>query len=200
MKLTLGRLRFIDLEISCFRGTPFLLRNGSYTITVQMDINTMLSRLPAMAAGHKKEFTELVKKLRKRRAGDIESIVETLHRRAFDEISCLECGNCCRSLGPRLNTRDVQRLSANLGLTTAELELRYLKIDEDGDRVFQAMPCPFLGEDNHCFVYQNRPKACAEYPHTEGRQIRGRLNQLVKNSAYCPAVYRMLEMLKDDGI
>lgn len=46
----------------------------------------------------------------------------------------------------------------------------YLRVDEDNDKVFKSMPCPFLGEDNLCSIYDIRPKACREFPHTDRKK------------------------------
>jgi Fe-S-cluster containining protein len=35
----------------------------------------------------------------------------------------------------------------------------YLRVDEDGDKVFQSMPCPFLGDDNLCTIYDDQKHA-----------------------------------------
>jgi Fe-S-cluster containining protein len=167
-------------------------------IHIAVDIQNIIAELPSRAVSQKAKFAASIKLLRRKRAGEIEAIMNRLHSQAFTEISCLDCGNCCRSLGPRLTDRDVQRIGRTLGKTSAEVHDEYLKYDEDNDLVFRSLPCPFLGEDNFCFVYDSRPQACAEYPHSEGRQVRGRLGQLIKNSAYCPAVYRILELLDEE--
>ena len=151
--------------------------------------------LAGRSRARQKDFRGAVKRLRVKRSGEIESILEELHQEAFEEIDCLECGNCCRSLGPRIIDRDVIRLGKALRMPPAEVYETYFHRDEDGDFVFKSMPCPFLGDDNYCFVYDSRPKACADYPHTEGRQVRSYLGQLVKNSETCPAVFYLLERL-----
>ena len=50
-------------------------------------------------------------------------------------------------------------------------EAEFLQVDEDGDKVFKSMPCPFLGGDNLCSIYDVRPKACREFPHTDRKKI-----------------------------
>ena len=163
-----------------------------------MDTKELLADLPARAGSRRKDFKEAVKRLRKRRAGEIESLLEELHRQVFQEIDCLDCGNCCRSLGPRIIERDIARLGKTLRLSTGAVCDTYLKRDEDNDWVFKSVPCPFLGEDNLCFVYDSRPKACADYPHTEGRQVRSHLGELVKNASVCPAVFSVLQRLAEE--
>lgn len=160
-----------------------------------MNVQELLRELPSRARGKRKQFQEAVRELRRLRAGELERRMNDLHDWAFSQVDCLDCGNCCRALGPRLIDRDITRLAKTLGVKTASVHSDYLRMDEDGDLVFRSMPCPFLGEDNFCAVYSQRPKACAEYPHTDGRQVRGRLDQLIKNSSYCPAVYLILDRI-----
>jgi len=73
---------------------------------------------------------------------------------------------------------------------------KYLRTDEDGDQVLQLLPCPFLGTDNYCGIYEVRPKACREYPHTDRRNMHEILDLTLKNTAVCPAVFEILERMK----
>ena len=75
---------------------------------------------------------------------------------------------------------------------------KYIRIDEDGDYVFKTMPCPFLMPDNYCQIYENRPKACKEYPHTDRKKFYQITNLSIKNSHVCPIVYEVLEDLKKE--
>jgi Fe-S-cluster containining protein len=56
----------------------------------------------------------------------------------------------------------------------------YLLLDEEHDYVFRQQPCPFLGVDNYCSIYEVRPKACREYPHTD----RDKFHQLLNLSSF----------------
>jgi hypothetical protein len=113
--------------------------------------------------------------------------------RAYEEIDCLACGNCCRTTGPRLSERDIERLSGSLGIKAARVIERYTRLDEDGDRVFNRLPCPFLGEDTYCAVYAQRPKACREYPHIDEAGTARELTRLLKNVTICPIAAQVLE-------
>lgn len=119
-----------------------------------------------------------------------------LHTQVFRNTDCLKCANCCRTLGPRLTSTDIERIAKTLRLKSAEVKERYLRIDEDNDYVFKTMPCPFLGEDNYCFIYESRPRACREYPHTDRKNFYQIHALTIKNAATCPAVYEILELLK----
>ena len=72
----------------------------------------------------------------------------------------------------------------------------YLRIDEDNDYVLQSVPCPFLGADNYCSVYDHRPKACREFPHTDRKKFQQISNLTLKNVAICPAAYNIVEEMK----
>ena len=121
--------------------------------------------------------------------------VQRLHDKWSGRIDCLTCGNCCRSLGPRITDKDVERLAKALRMKTAAVEEHYLRVDEDGDLVFKSMPCPFLGADNYCSVYESRPKACREYPHTDRKKFYQLFKLSVKNAETCPIVYEVLNEL-----
>lgn len=153
-------------------------------------------QLAALAKAARKEHASLVKRLTSSDPRRLDERIHALHEEAFEEIDCLDCANCCRTLGPRITDADVQRLAAHLRLRPSAFTERYLRLDEDGDYVFLSMPCPFLGDDNYCSVYDVRPRACREYPHTDRRRMHQVLGLALKNSAVCPAVFRILEELR----
>ncbi len=72
----------------------------------------------------------------------------------------------------------------------------YLQTDEEGDMIFKELPCPFIKEDNYCLVYEDRPSACRDYPHTDRRNIKKYLNPTLKNCSICPIVYLTVEEVK----
>lgn len=129
----------------------------------------------------------------KKRLEKLDLAVHALHEEAEARHNCLECANCCRTLGPRITDKDLDRMAKSLRMKTQEVITRYLKIDEDGDMVFKTMPCPFLGTDNYCSIYEDRPKACREYPHTDRKKFFQIYNLSVKNAETCPIVYDVLE-------
>ena len=119
--------------------------------------------------------------------------IHALHDKYSAQIDCLNCGNCCRTLGPRITDKDVERMAKALRMKSVDMITQYLKIDEDGDMVFKSMPCPFLGADNFCAIYASRPKACREYPHTDRKKFYQIYMLSVENAATCPIVYEVME-------
>jgi uncharacterized protein len=82
----------------------------------------------------------------------------------------------------------------------SELIERYLLLDSDGDYVFRSAPCPFLLPDNYCSIYDVRPRACREYPHTDRRRFHQILNLTYKNTFVCPIVDDVVDKLKESYI
>lgn len=151
--------------------------------------------LPDLVLKNQQEWIRFLKKNKKKiEASDLK--IQALHHRNSNRTDCLSCGNCCRSLGPRITDKDVERLSKVLRMKSVDFINTYLKIDEDGDMVFKSMPCPFLGDDNYCAVYESRPKACREYPHTDRKKFYQIYMLSVKNAETCPIVYEVLEEIK----
>ncbi|KHD46071.1 YkgJ family cysteine cluster protein [Streptococcus hongkongensis] len=144
-------------------------------------------------AEHRKFLATLKKKAPK----NLDKIVQEIHQEVFREIDCTKCANCCRTLGPLFTEADIQRISKHFRMKMPVFEDMFLQVDEDGDKIFQSMPCPFLGDDNLCSIYDVRPKACREFPHTDRKKIY-QINQLtIKNTLICPAAYLFVEKLKD---
>jgi Fe-S-cluster containining protein len=148
------------------------------------------------AREQEKANKELVKLLKKRPPGNLDALAQDAHDKAFKKIDCLTCANCCRSLGPRITDKDLERLSKLLRVKSSSFMKTYLKVDEDGDYVFREIPCPFLEADNKCSVYEYRPKACREYPHTDRKKFHQILELTLKNSYVCPAVIDILAQLR----
>jgi len=96
-----------------------------------------------------------------------------------------------------ITDKDIDRIARFLKLRPSVFTERYLHIDDEGDYVFNTSPCPFLDSDNYCKIYVVRPKACAEYPHTDRKRFVQILGITLKNTFICPAVYEVVERLKE---
>lgn len=139
---------------------------------------------------------QLIKRLKKKKPKNLDDQFNTLHDVVFENTDCLSCANCCKTTSPIFLPTDISRVAKRLGIRPAEFHDRYLKTDEDGDFVLTQAPCPFLLEDNTCDVYDVRPKACREYPHTNRKRMHQILNLTLKNASICPAVDEILEKLE----
>lgn len=153
-------------------------------------------KLKELSQKSEKQTRDFFKKIKQKDFSKIDALANRFNKEIFDEINCLDCANCCRSLGPRLKPTDIDRLAKALRIRNAEFIDRYIIIDEDNDYVFKSMPCPFLLNDNYCSVYENRPEACREYPHLEGPKFIKKLPIALKNRYTCPAVFRVIEKIQ----
>jgi Fe-S-cluster containining protein len=152
--------------------------------------------LKALADGNRQEMAALVKKLKKKKQAQLDEVVGRLHEEAFSQFDCLKCANCCKTIGPRLIAKDIERLAKFLKVKSSEFQEKYVEIDEDNDFVFKEHPCPFLLPDNYCTVYEARPKACREYPHTDRKRFYQILGLSLKNCETCPVVFNIFQQLK----
>jgi Fe-S-cluster containining protein len=139
---------------------------------------------------------KLFKQLKAKPPRDLDAVVHDLHDQAFTKIDCLDCANCCKTTGPLWTDRDRERVAKHIGMKTGAFEAQYLRVDEDQDWVLQTLPCPFLGTDNYCSIYDVRPKACREYPHTDRVKQHQILGLMEKNAAICPAVEHIVKKME----
>lgn len=123
--------------------------------------------------------------------------MQELHDNEVACTNCLDCANCCKTTGPLFTKRNLKRISKLFKMSTTEFIATYLRLDEDQDYVLQQLPCPFLQEDNSCFIYNARPKACAEFPHTTHHNFHKIAPLTIKNVEICPAAYNIVEEMKE---
>lgn len=157
-----------------------------------------LRTLSECAKKVEKESKSFFKKIKKNRLRELDDTVHALHEELSAQTDCLSCANCCRTLGPRITDKDIERMGRALRMKPQEVVAAYLRIDEDNDYVFRSMPCPFLASDNYCFIYEDRPKACREYPHTDRRKFYQIHALSIRNARTCPVVYHLIERLKKE--
>lgn len=138
---------------------------------------------------------QLYYKKNKNKLAKMDYAVHELHHKFSEEIDCLSCANCCRSLGPAIYDKDIDRMAKALRIKPSQVVEQYLRIDEDDDYVFRSMPCPFLMNDNYCSIYESRPKACREYPHTDRKNFSQIYKLSVKNTSTCPIAFEVLKEL-----
>jgi uncharacterized protein len=118
-----------------------------------------------------------------------------LHEEAFSKIDCLDCAACCKNYSPRFKGPDIRRISKHLKMKETEFTEKYLRVDEDEDYVAKTKPCPFLGTDNFCSIYDVRPSDCHRFPYTDEDVILKRQKLTLTNASFCPAVYYVLDKL-----
>ena len=141
---------------------------------------------------NKKYFVKLKNKPPK----NLDYVMQDLHDAEFKKTDCLQCANCCKTTGPLFTTADVERISRHLRQKPQQFINQYLRVDEDQDYVLQTVPCNFLDQENKCFIYNVRPKACSEFPHTNRKKFNQITDLTLKNVEICPAAFNIVEKMK----
>ena len=141
------------------------------------------------------DYKKAFQKLKKKNNKVIDEMFHDLHEEVFENIDCLSCSNCCKTTSPIFRDVDIKRISKKLKIKESQFINSYLKMDEEHDYVLQKSPCFFLGEDNKCSIYEDRPLACREYPHTDRKNMHQILNLTLKNVEICPAVVQITEQI-----
>ncbi len=157
-----------------------------------------LLKLPELAAEMLVENKKYFQILKKRTPKNLDVVVKKIHDKVFQQTDCLACGNCCKTTSPIFTEKDIQRIAKHLRMKEAKFIEQYLDLDEDDFWILKEVPCAFLGDDNYCFIYDVRPKACTEYPHTNRRKFIQLAQLTITNTAICPAVYDIVEELKKE--
>jgi Fe-S-cluster containining protein len=159
---------------------------------MQDQINNLLKLAKDKHKDNKTFFTKLKKKPPKQ----LDYMMQELHEEEFQRTNCLECANCCKTTGPLFTSKDIQRIAKHFKMKEQQFIETYLRLDEENDYVLQSVPCTFLGSDNYCSIYEVRPKACREFPHTNRKKFQQISNLTLKNVSICPAAYNIVEEMK----
>ena len=152
--------------------------------------------LPKLSQNKHKENKAFFNKLRKKPPKQLDYLMQELHESEFERTNCLQCANCCKTTGPLFTDKDIERISKYFKLKPQQFVERFLRLDEENDYVLQSVPCTFLGQDNYCSIYDVRPKACREFPHTDRKKFHQISKLTMKNVGICPAAYNIVEEMK----
>ena len=153
----------------------------------------IVAELPLKAKEKHGENKKFFAKLKKKPPKNLDYLMQELHENEFERTDCLSCANCCKTTGPLFTNADIDRIAKHFRLKPQKFIDTYLKLDEENDYVLQQVPCTFLGTDNYCSIYEVRPKACREFPHTNRKKFQQISNLTIKNVAICPAAYNIVE-------
>ncbi|MEX2485168.1 MAG: YkgJ family cysteine cluster protein [Brumimicrobium sp.] len=157
-----------------------------------MEYQAHINRATAQNKSNKK----LIQQLRKLSGKKLDNHFRQEHNSVFEEIDCLKCANCCKTTSPIFRDIDIERLSKRLRINATQFVDKYLFLDSDNDYVLKSSPCVFLLDDNKCSVYEDRPLACKEYPHTDRKKMHQILKLTLENTQVCPAVAKIFDNLK----
>lgn len=144
------------------------------------------------SADHQKLYKQFLQRADKNK---VLRLLPDLHEEATNTVDCLKCAACCKNYSPRFKTPDIKRISKVLGMKEGSFIETYLTLDKEGDYVVKSAPCPFLGKDNYCSIYEDRPSDCSRFPYTDEDVILKRPHLTLKNASFCPMTYIVMERL-----
>lgn len=149
------------------------------------------------AKKHDDENYRFLRSLKQRSSMKVDRIALELHQEAFRIVDCTKCANCCRTLRVVVTDEDIARIAAHLDMAPDQFIASYLeREEEEGCYRIKVTPCPFLGADSKCTIYDVRPEKCRGYPFTDKADFAFSTINHANNAVVCPAVFYIVEQMK----
>lgn len=125
--------------------------------------------------------------------------MQSLDQEVWEEVDCLSCANCCKTMTPTFTNKDIKRIATYLKMTPAAFRKKWLTYQKsDKDWVNIKRPCQFLDlKTNMCTIYSVRPADCAGFPHFKKKQPELYMHVHQQNIAYCPATFLMVKRMRE---
>jgi len=143
-------------------------------------------------------FRRFLNRLKKTRPRGLNRITLEADAEVWKETTCLNCGNCCKTMSPTYNGADIRRISSHLQMSRSAFVKKWLRKDPDGDWINKTEPCQFLDEvTNYCSIYEVRPQDCSGFPHHTRKHTVQYLHVFKQNIEYCPATFRLVEKMME---
>lgn len=145
----------------------------------------------------RKRFRNFITRAEKKLDHKSRGMVEAAEEAAWQQVDCLSCANCCKQMSPTYSTKDIKRIAAFLGMSSAAFKKKWLYFDKkEKDWMNVSQPCQFLDlKTNKCSVYEVRPADCADFPHLNKRPYKDYFYIHSQNIEYCPATIAMIEKM-----
>ncbi|MBX2902941.1 MAG: YkgJ family cysteine cluster protein [Chitinophagales bacterium] len=146
----------------------------------------------------KKSLAAFLKKLTKKPPVDLLKKVKAADKEVWQEMSCIACANCCKTMTPTWKKSEIRKVATFVGMDYETYYREYIKVDEDnGDLVNQTTPCQHLNlKTNMCSVYEVRPHDCKHFPHFIRKDFTDQTSVYTENLHRCPATLLLIEKLE----
>ncbi len=83
-----------------------------------------------------------------------------------EKYPCEMCGKCCHQPNITVRPGEVDRVAAAAGVPLYDFMRDYIASDGVGGLYFKnTKPCKFLGKDNRCKIWKDRPEICDDFPY-----------------------------------
>ena len=148
---------------------------------------------------NRRRFRLFLSRVEKNPPKDLKIITVEADKRAWAEVDCLSCANCCKTMSPTYTPEDIKRISRHLDMSPKAFKEKWLYKDKkDGDWMNVKQPCQFLNlTDNKCGIYEVRPADCSGFPHHDKKKMTDYVHVYKQNVEYCPATYKWVEKMMD---
>jgi len=147
---------------------------------------------------NKRKMRLFLSKVEKNPPRGLDKLAEKIEKEVWQEVDCLTCANCCKSMTPTFTKKDIVRISEHFDQTPDEFKKKWLYLDKNGDWMNTRNPCQFLEKKtNMCSIYAIRPADCAGFPHLAKKKMVEYIHVHKQNVKYCPATYKMVEKMKE---
>lgn len=168
-------------------------KQGTERLVTRLEL---IARYAEQRADENYRFRTFVKHRLKLTDAELDSMVHETTNAVARQIDCTQCAQCCKTSQVLVDEADIAKVAERLKLPVAEFKQRYVASDRSGEQYFKTAPCPFL-IDNRCSVYEDRPKACRDFPYLHELGFRERMLMAIDNTAFCPIVFNTFERLKE---
>ena len=145
---------------------------------------------------HRTRLRRFLTKLENNPPKELDAYADILDKQVWQEVDCLACSNCCRTMTPTFTFRDLQRISKHLNLSIKQMKEKWLYKNREGEWMNKSTPCQFLDrKTNMCSIYEVRPADCAEFPHLTKKKVKDYIHIHHQNVNHCPATFKWVEKL-----
>jgi len=147
---------------------------------------------------NKRAFRSFLTRLENNPPKGLHKLMVETDAAVWAQTECLSCGNCCKKMTPTFTPVDIKRIAGHFAMTPDAFKEKWLTYEKkDGDWQNKKQPCQFLNlTDNKCSIYAIRPADCAGFPHLTKKNPTDYMHVHKQNIEYCPASYKMVELMK----
>ena len=148
----------------------------------------------------KTKMRRFLSKIEKDPPRHLDKKIAALEPEVWKEVDCLSCANCCKTMTPTFNEKDIKRIASHFKMTPTAFKEKWLYQERGGDRDWmnKSTPCQFLNlEDNKCSIYEISPEDCSNFPHISRKyKDYGYIHK--QNVEYCPATFKLVEKMMQE--
>lgn len=160
-----------------------------------MQVQLSLQSIQATATEKQEENDRFVQHLKQLNEDELDTEVQRLDALISPQVSCTDCGNCCKGLMVNITAAEADRASAHLHMSREDFDENFVEKGGHELMILNTIPCHFLN-DNKCSIYEVRFAGCREFPALHLPQFNQRLFTVMMHYDRCPIIFNVMEELK----